>query len=185
MQDDRERLGKGRLVDRDTVGYLVALPGFSDKALTKRSLNVRHWHRAAIEAHVQALVLLAPQAVVTAIAGSARRNRDAVTDREAGYGRTERLDGPSDLVTEDHGLAHPHGAEATMVEIMQIRSADTAGLDGDLDLARARRLRFSLFNSKIAGRMNDDGFHCCTPGTTDVIGRLFIAQFLPLKRART
>ena len=30
MQDDRERLGKGRLVDRDTVGYLVALPGFSD-----------------------------------------------------------------------------------------------------------------------------------------------------------
>jgi hypothetical protein len=116
----------------------VALPAFSDETLAKRSLNMRHWHCAAIKAHVQALVLLALQAIVTAIAGSARRNRDAVTDREAGYGRTQRLDGPSDLVTEDHGLAHPHGAEATMVEIMQIRSADAAGLDGDLDLARSQ-----------------------------------------------
>ena len=88
-------------------------------------------------------------------------------------------------MTEDHGLAHPDGAEATMVEIMQIRSADTTGLDGDLDLARTGRLRFPLLDPEIAGRMNDDGFHCCTPGTTDVIGRLFIAQFLPLKRART
>src|SRR5258707_983761 len=53
MQDDCEGLGKGRLVDRDPVGDLVALPGFSDKALTKRSLNVRHWHCTAIKAHVQ------------------------------------------------------------------------------------------------------------------------------------
>src|SRR6476659_8431318 len=143
---------------------------FQRRDAGERLLNMRHWHCATIKAHVQALILLALQAVVTAVAGSARRNRDAVTDREAGYGRTQRLDGPSDLVTEDHGLAHPHGAEANMVEIMQIRSADTACLDGDLDLARARRLRFSLFNSKVAGRMNDDGFHCCTPGTTDVIG---------------
>jgi len=127
------------------------------------------------------LILLPLQAIDTTIAGPARRNRNAVTDRETGYSRTQRLDGPSDLVTEDHGLAHPHGAEATMVEIMQIRSADAASLDSDLDLARTGRLWFALLDPKIAGRMNDDGFHCCTPGTTNVTGRLLSCAVHPIE----
>ena len=77
--------------------------------------------------------------------------------------RTQRLDGAGDLVTEDHRLAHPHRAEAAMVEIMQIRSADAAGLDGDLDLSRTGCLGFALLDPQIASRMNDDGFHCFTP----------------------
>jgi hypothetical protein len=138
VQDDGKGLGKGSLVDGDAVGDLVALPGFSDETLAKGALNMRHRHRAAVKAHVQALVLLALQAIVASVAGPARRNRDAVTDRKPRYRRTQRLDGPGNLMTEDHGLAHPHGAEAAMVEIMQIRSADAAGLDGDLDLATCR-----------------------------------------------
>ena len=77
-------------------------------------------------------------------------------------------------MTEDHRLAHPHRAEAAMVEIMQIRSADAAGLDGDLDLSRTGRLGFAFLDPKIAGGMNDDGFHGCTPDMRDVIGRRFI-----------
>ena len=176
MQHDRERLRKSRFVDRDTVGDLVALPGFGDEMLAKRTLNVRHRHRAAIEAHVEAVVLLALQAIVTGIAGPARRDGDAVTDREPGHRRSQRLDGPGDFVTEDHGLAHPHGAEAAMVEIMQIRSADAAGLDGDLDLSFTCGLRFAFLDPKVAGGVNDDGFHGCTPATRHVIGRLLISR---------
>jgi len=141
----------------------MTLPGLSDENLAKSSLNMRHWHRAAIKAHVQALVLLALQAIVASVAGPAWRNRDAVADCESRYGRTQGLDGPGDFVTEDHGLAHPHRAETAVVEIVQAGPADAAGFYRDLDLARTGRLRFPLLDPKIAGRMNDDGFHCCTP----------------------
>ena len=62
-------------------------------------------------------------------------------------------------MTEDHRLAHPHRAEAAMVEIMQIRSADTAGLDGDFDLSRTDYFGFAFLDPQIAGSMNDDSFH--------------------------
>jgi hypothetical protein len=62
-------------------------------------------------------------------------------------------------MTEDHRLAHPHGAEAAMVEVVQIRSADAAGLDGYLDLAGGGRLDFAFLDPEVAGCMNDDGFH--------------------------
>src|SRR6266481_4790686 len=133
---------------------------------------MQHWHRAAVKAHVQALVLLALQAIDASVAGPARRNGDAVADREPGYGGTQRLDGPGNLVTEDHRLAHSHRAETAMVEIMQIRSADTAGLDGDLDLSRTGCLGLAFLDPKIAGSMNDDGFHCCpSDGTMATIER--------------
>ena len=80
MQGHGERLGKSGLVDRDAVVDLVALPFLGDKALAKCALNMRHRHRAAVEAHVQAVVLLAAQAVLADVAGPARRNRHAVTD---------------------------------------------------------------------------------------------------------
>jgi len=109
------------------------------------------------------LVLLASQAIVAGVAGPARRNRDAVTDRKSGYARTQGFDRSGDLVTEDHGLAHPHGAEAAMVEVVQVRSADTAGFDRDLDLAGRGHLNFTFLDPQITGRMNDDGLHGCTP----------------------
>src|SRR5712691_4834906 len=104
---------------------------------------MRHRHRAAVKAHVKAMVLLTLQAILASVARPARRNRDAVADREPRYRRTQRFDGPGNFVTEDHWLAHPYRAEAAMVEIMQIRSADTAGLDGDLGLSRTGCLGFA------------------------------------------
>src|SRR4029079_12366303 len=95
---------------------LVALPGFSDETLAKRALNVRHRHRAAIEAHVEAVVLLTLQAVLTSVAGPAWGNRDAIADREPGNRRAQRLDGTGNFVTEDHRLPPPPGAQAAMVE---------------------------------------------------------------------
>jgi hypothetical protein len=38
-------------------------------------------------------------------------------------------------------------------------NSDAAGLDRDLDLARAGRLGFAFLDPQIAGRMNDHGFH--------------------------
>ena len=85
---------------------------------------------------------------------------------ESAHGRTQRLDGASDIVAQDHRLAYPHRAEAAMVEIMQVGSADAAGLRRDLDLFGTGRLGFAFLNPQIAGSMDDDGFHCCTPDPT-------------------
>jgi hypothetical protein len=46
-----------------------------------------------------------------------------------------------------------------MVEVVQIRSADAAGLDGDFDLTDGGRFNFAFLDPEVAGRMNDDGFH--------------------------
>jgi hypothetical protein len=72
VQRHRQRLGESRLVDRDVLGDLVTLPFLGHQALPERALDVRHRHGAAVKAHVQALVLLPLEAVLAALAGSAR-----------------------------------------------------------------------------------------------------------------
>lgn len=72
VKGDGKWLGHRCLVDRHTVGDLVALPVLGDQALAERALNMRHHHGAAIEAHVQALVLLPDEAIGAGIARAAR-----------------------------------------------------------------------------------------------------------------
>ena len=62
-------------------------------------------------------------------------------------------------MAEDHRLAQPHGAEAAVVEVVQVGAADAAGLDRDLDLAGAGGLGRALLDAQILRGMDDDGAH--------------------------
>ena len=143
----------------NALGDLVALRGEGDEALAEGALDVRERHGAAVEAHVQALVRQALEAVGAGAAGTARRDGDAVADREALDAFPECDDPAGDLVAEDHRLAQPHGAEAAVVEVVQVGAADAAGLDRDLDLAGAGGLGRALLDAEILGGMDDDGAH--------------------------
>ena len=133
--------------------------GERDEPLAEGALDVRERHGAAVEAHVQALVRQALEAVRAGAAGPARRDRDPVADREALDAFPECDDPPGDLVAEDHRLAQPHGAEAAVVEVVQVGAADAAGLDRDLDLAGAGGLGLALLDAEILRGMDDDGAH--------------------------
>ena len=137
----------------------MTLPLLGHQALPERALDVRHRHGAAIEAHVQALVLLALEAILAAIAGPARRDRYPVSDGETGDALAQRTDGARHLVPEDHRLAHADRPEAAVVVVVQIGATDAASLDGDLDLSGPRSLRLALLDAQVLGGMNDNSFH--------------------------
>ena len=113
-----ERLGQGGDADRHVIGNLVALSGQCDEPLAEGALDVREGHGAAVEAHVEALVRKALQAVFAGAAGAARRDGDAVADGEAFGPGADSDDAPGDLVAEDHRLAQSDGAEAAVVVIV-------------------------------------------------------------------
>ena len=171
VQGDRERLGQRGLADRHAVRHLVALAGGGDEALAEGDLNVREGHGAAVEAHVEAVVRQAGQAVVASAARPARRDRHPVADGEVLDARAEGDDPAGNLMPEDHRLAEPDRAEAAVVEIMQVRPADAAGLDRDLDLAGSGGLGLALLDPEVLRGMDDDGAHGFSP-RREVVTRL-------------
>ncbi len=64
-----------------------------------------------------------------------------------------------DLVPQRHGLLDAHRAEAAMVIIMQIGTADAAIGDLDAHLARPRHGVGKIIDPQILRRMNYDGTH--------------------------
>jgi hypothetical protein len=60
-------------------------------------------------------------------------------------------------VAEDHRLPDPHRAEAAVVEVVQIRAADAAGADADLDVARPEVRDGRRFDPKVVRGVDDDG----------------------------
>ena len=128
------------------LGNRMRLAFAADEDLAKRSLHMREAHRAAVEAHVEALVLKTFEAVAAAIARHARIDRDAVSDLDPRGVRPDRFDDAGDLVAEDHRLAQAHDAEAAVVVIVEIRAANSAEADPDAyvmrsELRRRRRPR--------------------------------------------
>jgi hypothetical protein len=62
-------------------------------------------------------------------------------------------------VAEDHWFAQPHRAETAMPVVVQIRAADAARADRDLDLTVAKRLLASIVDPQIACGVNGDRLH--------------------------
>ena len=62
-------------------------------------------------------------------------------------------------MAEDHRLLEPYRTEAAVVVVMQVRSADAANGELDLDLAGAGLFRLALFDAQVLRGVNDDGFH--------------------------
>ncbi len=76
-------------------------------------------------------------AIVAIIARLAWIDGNAHARRDRADGAADLHDFSCDLVSEHHRFLDANGAEAAVIEIMQIGAADAAGLDGDADVARA------------------------------------------------
>ena len=98
-------------------------------------------------------------AIAATAAGPARADGDAVTDRKAADARANGLNRAGDLVAQHHRLFHPHGAEAAMLVVMLIRATDAAEAHPRLQLLRSEYRRGDVFDTKIAGGVNDQGVH--------------------------
>ena len=163
MQADRERLGEGGLGRRDARRDLHRLPLLDDEHVAEAALHMREAHRAAVEQHVGAVLLLAHLAVAAMAAGPARIDRDAVARLHARDLAADRLDPAGDLMAEDHRLAHADRAEAAMQIVVQVRAADAAGLDPHAHVARPELGRGRRLDAQVLLGMDDDGTHGDAP----------------------
>ena len=90
-------------------------------------------------------------------AGTRGRDRDQVSRREPLDPGAHRGDMAGDFVPEDHRLPEDHRAEAPVVVVVEVGSADAARGDPDLHLPGTRGAFFPLLDSQVAGLVKDDG----------------------------
>ena len=83
VQRHRQRLGHRAFAVAHAVGQPIGLRGVDDDLLAERALHMRRAHRAAVVAHVQAMVLQALLAVAAQAAGAARADRDALAGQRS------------------------------------------------------------------------------------------------------
>jgi hypothetical protein len=72
-------------------------------------------------------------------------NPGQIPDLDLGYISTDSLDGPDDLMTGNHRVIT---VAPVIVSLMDIRMADSAKVNGNMDIVRAR---LSLFVIKWSG----------------------------------
>ena len=66
---------------------------------------------------------------------------------------------PSDFMSGDHGLFKANGSKATSMIVVQIRAANAACINLNGNLAFTRCGCGMVFDTKIVGRVNDQGAH--------------------------
>src|SRR5882757_8298184 len=138
---------------------------------------MRHPHRAAHEAHVEALIAHSLAAVEADAAGLARIHRHPRAGLKLRHIVADGCDHARYLVSERHRLLDPDRAKTAMVIIVQIRTADAAGGDFDADFACARRRVGKAVDPQVFWGVDDDGLHGCSPSF--VAGRAYIAASMP------
>ena len=159
MQADRKRLGHRGFAERQLFRDRDRLRRVDRDMLAKTALHMRHAHRAAHEAHVEALIAHALAAMDADAAGTARIDRDARARRKMRNAGADRGDDAGDFVPERHRLLDPHGAEAAVVIIMQVGTADAAGGDLDAHFAGGRRRIGKAVDPQVLRGVNDDCAH--------------------------
>ena len=105
--------------------------------LAEHALRMGKAHGTAAEHHVVAMVVQPALAFLAGAAGHGRIDGDEIALGQAGDTGADRIVDRRDLVAEDHRLPDPHRAEAALVVIMQVRTADPAGGNADADFALA------------------------------------------------
>ncbi|MGX0995178.1 hypothetical protein AB7M38_002470 [Bradyrhizobium diazoefficiens] len=163
MQANRERLGDRGLGQRQLIRDRYGLRRIDREELAKAALHMGKAHRAAEEAHVEALVahpLLAMQALAARLA---RIDGDARARLHAGHAVTDGRDHAGDLMAQRHRLLDAHDAEAAVMVVMQVRAADAAIGDLDADLARAGCRIGIAVDPQVFRGVNDDGAHGLFP----------------------
>src|SRR4051812_23961601 len=120
-------------------------------------------HRAAEEAHVEALVAHAFLAMQAPAARLARIDRDAGARLHVRDAVTDGCDHAGDLVAERHRLLDPYDAEAAVMIVVQIGPADAAVRDLDADFTRTGCCIRVAIDPQIFRCVNDDGAHGWLP----------------------
>jgi hypothetical protein len=120
---------------------------------------MRERHRGPVKSYVEALIEAIFPAILASATGSARIDGNKVTANDLADTGSDRLNITCYLVTQYHRFAQSDHAEATVIVVVQIRTADAARCHGNQNLAGSRRARVSLFNAQIPGGVDDDSFH--------------------------
>ncbi len=157
VQADGEGLGEGGAFERhggrDGLGFVA------DQEFAEAALDVRHAHGAAVEAHVQAVLLGAFETVFARLAGQRGVDGDAISDLDRCDAGADGFDDAGHFVSEHNGLAHAHRAKAAMMIVVEIGAADAAVVDADADLMRTGLAGLHVIDTQVMRRMKDDGFH--------------------------
>jgi hypothetical protein len=162
LQRHGEGFGKGGLFHGDAVSYFVALAGFSHQQLPEGPLYMGHAHGAAIEHHVEALVLLAALAIHATSTRTAGTHSHGIANLQVRNARAQGSYLAGHFMTEDHGFLETDGAKAAMAVVVQVRTTDAAALDGDAHLSHSWCCRIAVFQSQVQRLVNDNGFHDVT-----------------------
>jgi hypothetical protein len=96
-------------------------------------------------------------AVRTAPAGDVGIAGDAIADRKAGHGGSNRLDDPGEFMSERHRRRTGKFA----MEKMPVGAADAAGLDPHQDIVRPGHGLVDLPNDDAADALQPHRFHVC------------------------
>jgi hypothetical protein len=147
------------------AGTGTACAASHDQHLAEAALHMGKAHCAAVEAHVETMLLLALRTVAAGAAGAAWIDGDALARLQAGNFRANARNRSGDLVAQNHRLAQPHGAEAAIEIVVEVGAADAAGLDAHLDLAGTEWRGGHRLDAKILGRVQYRGAHDRPPGS--------------------
>ena len=163
VKADRQRLSHRGFAERERIGDRHGLRRIDRDVFAKPALHVRHPHRAAHEAHVQALIAHPFAAMDTDAAGLARIHGHPNARLEMRHAAADCGDYAGYFMSKRHRLLDPHRAEAAMMVVVQVRAADAAG--GDLDAHFVgRRCRIGIaVDPQVFRGVDDDGAHGCSP----------------------
>ena len=167
MDAHGERLRERSHFERGSIANPVDLLFGADEGLSEGAVNMRHAHGAPIEAHVQALVLAAHEAIFAGVAGQARADRDPVARLHPRHGSANLLDGGGHLMAKDHRLAQAHNAKTAVVEVMEIGAADASEANPHQNFVGADLGRGHLFDPQVLRGIGDDGAHGSDPSVRD------------------
>jgi hypothetical protein len=159
VQGDGERFGEDGDRWIEPVRQFDELSGLDRDFGAERALDMRAAHRAAEEAHVEAMVAHAISAEAADAAGQRGVDRHRIAHREVRDAGAEASNGADDFVAEHHGFGEPDRAEAAVADIVQVRAADAATIDPNTRLTGAGRRSGARLDAEIAGAMDHDCGH--------------------------
>jgi hypothetical protein len=99
------------------------------------------------------VVLRAFLAILAMATGSRRIDGDQIPDVEPGHVFSKFNNASRDLVAQYHWLLEPNFAEATVIEVVQIRSADASPFYANKNLMGTGPFARPIFNAQVLCRM--------------------------------
>jgi hypothetical protein len=184
VQRHRKRLGQRRQLQRHAGGHGLALHRVAQQPVAERAFDVRVAHRTAVEAHVQALVGQAFQAIDAAAARPAGVDGHAVAHLHARDVERHRGHRAGHFMAQDHRPLDAHRAKAALVEVVQVRAADAAEAYVHQHLARAHLAGVLFHHLQIVGGIDHQTPASPAQGFAFIHGCVSDARALALPRQR-